>query len=412
LRGGGSWYKAKGMEKFRGLLLATAVSCMAGAALGQVDPELRELLQAGLSQSVQGASPVAAYGYYYLNEPNFFHTNVTLRLALAPVYLDSEVGFVGLLGPHTDLGIGLAGGGFADNYYEFEGGKYLPQQSLTGDSEETSISVYHLFDPGRLIPLFGLLRVKEHYSLYQPLDELAPGFVLPHDHASFDWRAGLRLGGREPLLTPALAMELSAWYEGQYRTDSGPYGFDGDRMLQPNSELFWMRALLIYTLPDTQQSFDVNFTAGTSGHADRFSAYRLGGSLPLASEFPLAIPGYFYQELSARNFISFNAQYTFPLDPKKTWSLIPMGAAAVVDYLPGTGQPGAFNSGAGLAVDYHSRSGKWQIMASYGYGFEAIRDSGRGAQAVGILFEVDLHARRPGEPTRLDQAIGFFPSHF
>jgi hypothetical protein len=183
-------------------------------------------------------------------------------------------------------------------------------------------------------------------------------------------------------------------------------------VLQPYSELFWMRGLLIYTLPDSKQSFDVNYTAGTSGHADRFSAYRLGGTLPLASEFPLSIPGYFYQELSARNFVSFNARYTFPLDADKRWSLSPMGAAAVVDYLPGTGQPGAFNSGAGLGFGYHSRSGKWQVMATYGYGFEAIRSDGRGAQAVGILFEIDLHARRPGEPTRLDQAIGFFPSHF
>jgi hypothetical protein len=400
------------MEKHRGLLLAMAVSWMAGTALGQVDPELRELLQSGFSQSVQGASPVAAYGYYYLNEPNFLHTNVTLRLALAPVYLDSEVGLVGLLGPHTDLGIGFAGGGFADNYYEFQKGKYYPEQSFTGDSVETSASVYHLFDPGKLIPLFGLLRVKEHYSMYQGSDEIAPGFVLPHDHSSLDWRVGLRLGGREPLLTPALAMELSAWYEGQYRSASGPYGFDGDRVLQPNSELFWMRALLIYTLPDSKQSFDVSFTAGTSGHADRFSAYRLGGSLPLASEFPLSIPGYFYQELSARNFISFNGEYTFPLNEDKTWSLSPMGAAAVVDYLPGTGQPGSFNSGAGLGFGYHARSGTWQVMATYGYGFEAIRSSGRGAQAVGIFCEINLHARRPGAPTRLDQAIGFFPNRF
>jgi hypothetical protein len=309
------------------------------------------------------------------------------------------------------LGLGLAGGGFADNYYEFEQGKYLPEQSFTGYSAETSVSVYHLFDPGKLIPLFGLLRVKEHYSMYQGNDELAPGFVLPHDHASLDFRAGFRLGGREPLLTPKVAMELSAWYEGQFRSSSGAYGIDGDRFLQPDSELFWMRALLIYTL-DSKQSFDVNFTAGTSGHADRFSAYRLGGSLPLASEFPLSIPGYFYQELSARNFVSFNAQYTFPLNADRTWTVSPMGAAAVVNYLPGTGQPGAFNSGAGLGFGYHARSGAWQIMATYGYGFEAIRSSGRGAQAIGLFCEINLRAKRPGEPTRMDQAIGYFPTHF
>src|SRR5271154_3740073 len=123
-----------GMEKNRGLLLALAILWMTGTALGQVDPDLRELLQSGFNQSLRGAAPIAAYGYYYLNEPNFLHTNVTLRLALAPVYMDSEFGFVGLLGPHTDLGIGLAGGGYADNYYEFQDGKYLPEESFAGFS--------------------------------------------------------------------------------------------------------------------------------------------------------------------------------------------------------------------------------------------------------------------------------------
>ncbi len=400
------------MRKRLSLLLALTVSCLAGAALGQVDPQLRELLQAGFTQSVRGASPVAAYGYYYLNEPDFFRTNVTLRLALAPVYLDSEVGLVGCLGPHTDLGIGLAGGGFADNYYEYQRGKYLPEQSFTGDSAEGSLSVYHLFDPGRRVPLFGLLRLKEHYSMYRENDPLAPGFVLPRDHSSLDLRAGLRWGGREPLFSPDMAMELSVWCEGQFRSTSGPYGLDGDRELEANSELFWMRGLFIYTLPDSKQSFDVNFTAGTTGHADRFSAYRLGGTLPMASEFPLSIPGYFHQELSARNFVSFNAEYTAPLNADRTWRLSPMGALAVVDYLPGTAQPGCFNSGAGLGFGYRARSGTWQVMASYGYGFEAIRSNGRGAQAVGIFCEINLHARKPGEPTRLDRAIGFFPSHF
>src|SRR5580658_449754 len=150
------------MEKHRGLMLVLAVSCLAGPALGQVDPQLRELVQFGFTQALQGASPVAAYGYYYLNEPNFLHTNLTLRLALAPVYLDSEVGLVGLLGPNTDLGLGLAGGGFADNYYEYQAGKFFPGQSFQGDSEETSVSLYHTFDPGKLIPLFGVLRIKEH----------------------------------------------------------------------------------------------------------------------------------------------------------------------------------------------------------------------------------------------------------
>ncbi len=402
------------MRNYSGLLLAgiVAICGLAGSASGQVDPERRELIQFGGTQSTQGASPVAAYGYYYLNEPDFYRTNLTLRLALAPVYLDSELGIVGLLGPHTDLGIGLAGGGFADNYYEYQHGKYFPEQSFNGDSAEASLSLYHTFNPSQRIPLFGVLRVKEHFSDYDRTDETAANFDLPHDHSTFSWRAGLRLGGREPLLTPELAGEISVWYEGQYRTDSGAYGVDGDRMLQNESDLWWMRSLLVYTMPESKQNFAVNFTAGTSGRADRFSAYRLGGSLPLASEFPLLIPGYFYQELSARNFVCFNGQYTIPLNAENTWNITPMGAVAAVDYLPGMQQSDAFNSGVGLAFGYKAPSGAWQAMLNYGYGFEAIRSNGRGAQTIGILFELNLRNKHPGAPTYMDRTIGWIPTHF
>ena len=61
-----------------------------------------------------------------------------LRLAVAPVYLDSELGFVNGLGPNTDLGIGVAGGGFADSYNEIRGGTYYPSESFEGNGVEIS----------------------------------------------------------------------------------------------------------------------------------------------------------------------------------------------------------------------------------------------------------------------------------
>jgi hypothetical protein len=392
-------------------LLVAAGLLMNRDASGQLDSERRELLQLGISQAVQGAAPIDGYGYYYLNEPNFFHTNVTLRLALAPVYLDSETGFVGLLGPHTDFGLGLAGGGFADDYYEFHDGQYLEGESFWGHDVEGSASIYHLFNPGRRIPLSGVLRVREHYSIYER-DDTSPAFVLPHDHSTVAVRTGLRWGGREPLLLPDLAMEVSAWYEEQYRTDAGGYGFDGDRALNASSELFWGRALLIYTLPDSKQRFDVSVTGGGSVQADRFSAYRLGGNMPMTSEFPLIIPGYFDGELSARNFACFTAQYTLPLDTAKRWSLNPIGSIATVDYVPGLAQPGHFNSGAGIGLGYRSRSGVWQALASYGYGFEAIRSDGRGGQSIGILLQIDLGSRHPNGPSKLDAVTGFLRDRF
>lgn len=386
------------------------VCLCAMVARGQIDPEPRELIQFGYSQPLEGASPLAAYAFYYVNEPNFSQSNLTLRVALAPVYMDSELGISGLLGPTTDLGIGLAGGGFADDYYEFHDGKYYRGQSFDGDSAEGSLSIYHLFNPGQMIPLYGVLRGREHYSIYER-DQTDSKFVLPGNHSTAAWRAGLRLGGREPLLHPDLAAELSAWYEGQYRTDSGVYGY-GDRVLQPYVNLYWARALLIYTLPKSKQSIDISVIGGGSGHSDRFSAYRLGGNLPMASEFPLNIPGYFYQELSASSFVDFTAQYTIPIDPGKQWTIAPIASAATMNYIPGLAQPGHFNSGAGIGLGYKSRSGFWQVLGSYGYGFEAIRSGGRGGQTIGIQCQINLVRRRHPEPSELDQFIHYLPAVF
>jgi hypothetical protein len=399
------------MRKFGVVALALACLLTNRLAFGQLDPDKRELIQFGFDRSLEGAAPLEGYGFYYLNEPNFFRTNITLRLAVAPVYLDSETGFVGLLGPHTDFGLGLAGGGFADNYYEYHDGSYQPGESFYGHSLEASASIYHLFNPGQKIPLYGIFRIKDHYSDYSR-DQTASNFQLPQDHWTTDWRAGLRWGGREPLLHPDLAMELSAWYEGQYRNGSGLYGFNNDRELQEYSHLFWGRALLIYTFPNSRQSFDVSLTTGTSIQADRFSAYRVGGTLPLATEYPLVIPGYFDGELSARNFACFTAQYTLPLDPSKRWSLEPIGSIATMDYLPGLAQHGHFNSGVGIGLSYRAPSGAWRAVANYGYGFEAIRSDGRGADSISLFLEINLGARHPGAPSRLDHITSFFLNHF
>jgi hypothetical protein len=83
-----------------------------------------------------------------------------------------------------------------------------------------------------------------------------------------------------------------------------------------------------------------------------------------------------------------------------------------VDYVPGVAQPGHFNSGVGIGLGYHSRSGKWQALASYGYGFEAIRSSGRGGQSIGIMLQIDLGSGSPNGLSALDNVAGFLRDTF
>ncbi|HEU5397585.1 MAG TPA: hypothetical protein VFV81_10470, partial [Verrucomicrobiae bacterium] len=313
--------------------------------------------------------------------------------AVAPVYVDSEFGFVNGLGKNTDFAIGMAGGGFSDGYNEIRNGFYYPTESFDGDGGEISASLYHLFNPNELIPLNFVLRGTAHYSFFSRTEDTADAFRLPNDHGDFSVRTGLRWGGVEPILLPPLAMEVSVWYEGHLRSNPGVYGYD-DRDLKSQSHLFWCEAALAYTLTNSQQSFYLRFTAGTSVDADRFSAYRLGGFLPLIAEYPLSIPGYYYQEISARQFVLFNANYLVPLDDEKRWSLDVNAATAFVDYLPGVQQPGNWLSGVGGGILYRSPSNRWKIMFDCGYGVDAIRSWGRGAYSAGFLIQFDLGAKR------------------
>jgi hypothetical protein len=356
----------------------------------QLDPTKRELVQVGYNLPLEGKGPLSAYAFYYANLPTFYRSNITLRLAVAPVYLDAELGLAHLLGENTDLGIGVSGGGFADTYSEVRQGKLLREESFTGHGGGVSASIYHLFNPGSMIPLYGVLRSEFHYAAYERDTETDRNFVVPENQPSLNFRTGLRWGGKEPLMVPEMAMELSGWYENMFRLEPNSYGFDGDREVKRTSHLFWGRALLAYTLPKLRHNFLVSLTAGTSVDADRFSAYRLGGILPLGSEFPLSLPGYYFQEITARSFALFGAQYSLPLDPNKNWGLAAIAATSVVDYLPGLEQPGNTHSGVGGGITYRSPKGAWQVLLAYGYGFDAIRSHGRGANNIGFLLQFDL----------------------
>jgi hypothetical protein len=390
------------------------------SAFAQIDPVKRDLLQVGYNASFEGHAPLAAYAYFYHNQPNFFSTNLTLRLALAPTYLDSELGISQVISPHTDIGFGVAGGGFADSYHEIRHGQYDTDESFDGHGAETSLHVYHLFNPDQLVPLNGVLHLIGHYSTYSKTDQTASQFELPPDHGIISLRTGLRWGGKEPVLYPSLAMEISVWYEGEYRTSHGDYGvLDAPvrrHTLNEYSHLFWGQALIAYTLPELKHNLYVSLSAGTSIHADRFSAYRLGSLLPMVSEFPLSLPGYYYQELSARSYVLIGANYQVPLDAKERWNVNVTASTAIIDFLPGTQEPGDWHSGVGGGLLY--KTGSFKFMIGYAYGVNAIRSHGTGANSVGILMQMDMGKAKaevfnPSVPSHwqgLQRVFGIFGS--
>ncbi len=380
----------------------------------QIDPVSRQLFQFGVNLPIEGKSPLSAYAFYYENIPGFIRTNWTLRLAVAPVYLDSELGIRGALGEHTDVGLGVAGGGFADSYFEIRDGTFLDRESFTGHAADTSLSVYHLFNPTpenrtpqslAEVPLQALVRVSPHYSWFVRDQETDRAFAVPEDLASFSVRAGLRWGGREPLLVADRAVELSVWYEGQWRMNAREFGFRGDRTLEAQSHLFWGRALAAYSFTNTLQSFELSTTAGAVLEADRFSAFRVGGALPLAGEFPLLVPGYFFQEFSARRFALLSGTYRVGLPPLADWSLMFNGSVAALDCLPALDFDRTWISGLGGGITYRSPSGTWQAVGAYGHGWQGKRSTGRGSNAVSLLVQADL-AQTSRQLQRVWQRVG------
>ncbi len=368
---------------------------MGGAALihAQVDPYPRSLVQLGYDQSLSGRGPQSLYAYYYYNNPEFLRTNVALRLAVAPVYLDGEIGFRQLV-PRTDVGLGINGGGFGENYYEVRRGHYLKRESFDGHGGGASLHLYHRLNPTHRIPLNLVVQGGPHFSTYSATGRTDDQFSLPENRVSLFSRAGLRLAGKEPMLYTDLGMEVSVWVERRWRLDDGTYGFAGDRRVQPGMDLYWFYAGLNYAWTNTGNQFTFAFTAGGSEDADRLGAWRLGGVLPLAAEFPLTLPGYFYQEISARRFVHFSASYVAPLSLDHRWQLRVGAASAWVDELPGFEQPGSWHTGVGPSLSFTSRREVWRVILRYGYGFNALRDGREGAHSIGVLYQYNFAQRK------------------
>ena len=388
-------------NRAKALVMGAVLFAVESLCLAQIDPLHRNLLQLGYDQSVTGQGPQALYLYYYYNDPEFVRTNLALRLAIAPVYFDGELGFKQLLSPYTDAGIGISGGGFGDNYYEVRQGRYRKEESFSGHGGGASLSLYQLFNPGMLIPLNLVARGGFRYSTFAATDNTADNFALPSDRTTTFLRAGLRLAGKEPLLYPDLGLEVSVWFERQWRSNDGDYGFNGDRRVNAQSDLCWVYAGLNYAWTNVGHQVSFAVTAGGSSEADRFSAWRLGGVLPLVSEFPLVLPGYYYQELTAKRFVHLYASYLIPLDAAHRFQLRLEAASARLDYLAGFQPREAWQTGAGAGLTFTPKNQICRIVLRYGYGFNALRNGGEGAHSLGLLFQFDFERRHhPNGPGR------------
>jgi hypothetical protein len=371
------------------VLLLCAANCQA-----QIDPVDRHLIEVGYDQPLAGHGPQAAYAYYYFNSPEFFGPDIALRVAVAPAYLDSEIGFKHLLSPTTDVGIGISGGAFGDNYYDVRQGNYIETQSFYGSGGGTSVNIYQLLDPGVQIPLNLVARGGFRYSTYFRTPETSSSFKLPGKQPDAYTTVGLRLAGVQPTLFPDLALELSAWFEREWHFDDDTYGYGNSQAITPYTDLYWVYANLDYTFKGNGDRFSFATTIGGSTDADRLNAWRLGGFLPLETEFPLLLPGYYFEELTATRFLHFYGSYSIPLDHEHRWNFRLGAATARLDYLPGFQQRRDWQTGAGCGIVFTPKRKNFEVSLNYGYGFNAIRRGKQGADSLGLLFQYDFNAKK------------------
>jgi hypothetical protein len=373
---------------------ALALLALAPVALAQLDPIARDQIELGYDLPLTGQGPQAAYAYYHYNNPRFSDSNIVVRVAIAPAYLDGEIGFKSLLSPNTDLAVSILGGAYAENYYEVRQGKYWKEESFDGHGGGLSLGIYHRLNPDQLIPLNLILRGGSRYVTYHTTKNTVDGFDLPEDHLATYVRTGVWFAGKEPVLYPDLAMEMSIWYEREWRSDRDTYGFAGDREMKDSVDRYWAYMGLDYAWTNTGHKASLAVTAGGSSSMDRIGAWRLGGVLPLVAEFPLILPGYYYEEITARNFVHLGAAYVLSLDDANRWKLRFEAASAAIDYLPGYSAPDRWHTGVGAGVGYSSKNKVTKVFLRYGYGFNARRGDEKGGQSVGLLFQFDFERRR------------------
>jgi hypothetical protein len=383
-------------------LAALLLLTLCGTASAQVDPDRRRLLQLGYDQPLSGPGPVGGYGFFYANEPKFVKDHLTLRVALAPTYVDSELG-IREVAPRTDAGIGLAGGGFAESYNEVRRGHYHKEESFNGHGLSMTGSLYPKVSPESWrVPVSLIVRGGVHSKYFARRGQTSPAFALPPDHVDYRFRAGVRVGGSPPEVRPPRAAELSVWYQGYLRDRHANYGYLGDRELERTTHLYWTRAMFAWR-QKSGRHFKLAAEAGASSTPDRLNAYRLGGLLPFASEFPLSLPGYYNGEISARRYALFGGDYLIPLgqDGNQRWACHVFANAANVAYLRGMEQPDHWNQGVGTGLNFDSADGVVSVEFNYAYGVNALRARGRGAHSFSIVAQLDLMAwRRSADPKR------------
>lgn len=386
--------------------LAAAALFLAAPASAQIDDTKRLLLEGGYEGGLGSPGPASPYAFLYVNRPGAAGPGSAWRLALAPVYLDTELGLPRAFGGRTDIGLGFSGGGYAFGNAQVHRGDEKTGESYIGHGLAPSVSLYPRIGDVGQVPVSGVFRLSAVYTDFQRADRTDESYEPPPDEWTGVARAGVRAGGVEPGMDRGRAAEASLWAETRVRDRPASYGYAGDRYARRNVNLIWARVQL--SLPAGSARVSGGLNAGSGGQIGRLTAYRLGGMLTQTSEFPLILPGYFAQEISARRFVHAWAQTALPAGDSKRFTIEFTAAAANVSPVRGTDPGGVGHAGLAAGFGFSPPDGALRAGLTYGFAPTALRGKRRGAQAFALVVEIDFLPREPkdgGRPMTRQQGL-------
>jgi hypothetical protein len=367
-------------------LVAAFLISLSGQAIAQVDVEHRRLLTLQSGMSVyNGEEELNAYGFFWFNENHFPWDRTALRLNYAAVYLDTELSYFLPVETVTAVGIRLGGGAYCDNVDPYVQGERIASQEFRGDAVLASVFVNH--EIGKIAGQLPV-NVRATYEIRRT-DYRTTGhtsdFVLPPDFFTHTVQGEFRLGGIEPEITSRQGLVAYVLADANYRDDFRAFGPVGSPF-QANSNYQRLLGQLGAKIPVDQTTWFLLFTGGTGHDLDELSAYRLGGNIVNADPTIYTLHGYYTKEFFARDFGLVNFEVRQQVNEQHRVTLHFYADCAAERSVPPDQTNERVLPGLGAGVGFRS-FWKTDVLVSYGYGFNAVRDGDRGGHEVAIGLE-------------------------
>lgn len=339
-------------------------------ALAQVDVASRRLLsvQSGIGINHSEEAP-SAFGLFLFNENHCPWDATALRVIFAGVYGDAELSYFLPAQSNTAVGVGLTGAVWINGVTPYWKGERIEEAEFTGDLAGGRVFVNQtLVNPTPLpLNLRATYAVKREW--FHATDDTADG-IVPAPFTTHTLQAELRWGGVLPGLLAAKALELYVAGDLNYR----------DRARDDYRRLF---AAATVRWPVGTAFVGARLCGGTGADLDELSAWKLGGNLKQLGLYTYTLHGYYTREFIARDFALANLAVSHPLADWRRLTGHLYLDHAIVRLLDDKWRPFT-GLGAGLSC-----RAWWDtdVLVSYGYGVQAVRDGHRGGHEIALALE-------------------------